>query len=42
LHEENAKVVRRAVADPAFVFVKDSDWTDKTIEVTETARGDGD
>jgi hypothetical protein len=40
LHEENAKVVRRAVADPA--FVKDSDWTDKTIEVTETARGGGD
>ena len=35
LHEEHAKVVRRAVADPA--FVKDIDWTDKTIEVTETA-----
>jgi hypothetical protein len=40
LHEEHAKVVRRAVADPA--FVKDIDWTDKTIEVTETARGGGD
>ena len=35
LHEEHAKVVRRAVADPE--FVKDIDWTDKTIEVTETA-----
>ena len=35
LHEEHAKVVRRAIADPA--FVKDIDWTDKTIEVTETA-----
>ena len=35
LHEEHAKVVRRAVADPE--FVKDVDWTDKTIEVTETA-----
>jgi uncharacterized protein (TIGR02271 family) len=35
LHEEHAKVVRRAVADPD--FVKDIDWTDKTIEVTESA-----
>jgi uncharacterized protein (TIGR02271 family) len=35
LHEEHAQVVRRAVADPN--FVKDIDWSDKTIEVTETA-----
>jgi len=35
LHEEHAKVVRRAVADPE--FVKDIDWTDKTVEVAETA-----
>jgi uncharacterized protein (TIGR02271 family) len=35
LHEEHAKVIRRAVTDPE--FVKDIDWTDKTIEVAETA-----
>jgi len=35
LHEEHAEVVRRAVADPS--FVKDIDWTDRTIDVTETA-----
>jgi uncharacterized protein (TIGR02271 family) len=35
LHEEHAEVVRRAISDPA--FVKDIDWTDRTIEVTETA-----
>jgi stress response protein YsnF len=35
LHEEHAKVVRRVVTDPE--FVKDIDWTDKTVEVTETA-----
>jgi uncharacterized protein (TIGR02271 family) len=34
LHEEHVKVVRRAVADPA--SVQDIDWTDKTVEVTET------
>jgi len=35
LHEEHANVVRRAVSDPA--FLKDIDWTDRTVEVTETA-----
>jgi uncharacterized protein (TIGR02271 family) len=35
LHEEHANVVRRAVSDPG--FLKDIDWSDKTIEVTETA-----
>jgi uncharacterized protein (TIGR02271 family) len=35
LHEEHANVVRRAVTDPN--FIKDIDWTDRTIEVTETA-----
>jgi hypothetical protein len=40
LHEEHTKVVRRVVTDPE--FVKDIDWTDKSIEVTETARGGGD
>jgi uncharacterized protein (TIGR02271 family) len=35
LHEEHASVVRRAISDPS--FVKDIDWSDKTIEVTETA-----
>jgi uncharacterized protein (TIGR02271 family) len=35
LHEEHAQVVRRAVADPN--FVKDIDWSDTMIEVTETA-----
>jgi uncharacterized protein (TIGR02271 family) len=35
LHEEHAEVVRRAVSDPT--YVKDIDWSDKTIEVTETA-----
>jgi uncharacterized protein (TIGR02271 family) len=35
LHEEHAEVVRRAVSDPS--FVKDIDWSDRTIEVTETA-----
>lgn len=35
LHEEHAEVVRRAVADPA--YVKDIDWSDRTIEVDETA-----
>jgi len=35
LHEEHAEVVRRAVADPA--YVKDIDWSDRTIEVDETS-----
>ena len=35
LHEEHAEVTRRAIADPT--FIKDVDWSDKTIEVTETA-----
>jgi uncharacterized protein (TIGR02271 family) len=34
LHEEHVEIVRRAVADPA--FVKDIDWTDRTIEIIET------
>jgi stress response protein YsnF len=34
LHEERAKLVRRPVSDGS---VKDIDWTDKTVEVTETA-----
>jgi uncharacterized protein (TIGR02271 family) len=34
LHEERAKVVRRPVSDPS---ARDIDWTDKTIEVMETA-----
>jgi uncharacterized protein (TIGR02271 family) len=35
LHEEHAQVIRRAISDPT--FVRDVDWTEKTIEVTETA-----
>jgi len=35
LHEEHANVVRRAVSDPS--YLKDIDWSDKTVEVTETA-----
>jgi stress response protein YsnF len=35
LHEEHARVVRRAIADPT--YVKNLDWTDKVIEITETA-----
>jgi uncharacterized protein (TIGR02271 family) len=34
LHEEHADIERRAVTDPA--LAKEVDWTDKTIEVTET------
>ena len=34
LHEEHAEVVRRAISDPA--YVQDIDWTDRTIEFTET------
>jgi stress response protein YsnF len=35
LHEEHTRVIRRAIADPN--FVRDVDWTDKTIEVSEMA-----
>jgi uncharacterized protein (TIGR02271 family) len=35
LHEEHAEVARRAVSDPS--YVQDVDWTDRTIDVTETA-----
>jgi uncharacterized protein (TIGR02271 family) len=35
LHEEHAEVLRRAISDPA--YVKDIDWSEKTIDVTETA-----
>jgi len=34
LHEEHAEVMRRAISDPN--YTKDIDWSDKTIEVTET------
>jgi stress response protein YsnF len=35
LHEEHARVLRRAIADPN--YIRNVDWTDKTIEITETA-----
>jgi stress response protein YsnF len=35
LHEEHARVIRRASTDPN--FIRDVDWTDRTIEVTEMA-----
>jgi stress response protein YsnF len=34
LHEEHARVIRRAIADPN--YIRNIDWTDKTIEITET------
>ena len=34
LHEEHVEIVRRAVSDPA--FVRDVDWSDRTIYVDET------
>jgi stress response protein YsnF len=34
LHEEHTRVMRRASSDPN--FVRDIDWTDKTIVVNET------
>jgi stress response protein YsnF len=34
LHEEHTRVLRRASTDPA--FLRDLDWGDKTIEITET------
>jgi stress response protein YsnF len=35
LHEEHARVVRRAITDPN--YLRNLDWTDKTLDVTETA-----
>ncbi|MGC2400165.1 MAG: YsnF/AvaK domain-containing protein [Acidobacteriaceae bacterium] len=35
LHEEHAEVVRRAISDPT--YLQDIDWSDKTVEVVETA-----
>jgi Domain of unknown function (DUF2382) len=35
LHEEHARVVRRAISDPN--YIRNLDWTDKTVEITETA-----
>ena len=34
LHEEHASLLRRTVSEPR--LTKDIDWTDKTIEITET------
>jgi uncharacterized protein (TIGR02271 family) len=34
LHEEHVKVVRRAVADPG--SLQDIDWTERTVEITDT------
>jgi stress response protein YsnF len=34
LHEEHAEIMRRVISDPN--YGKDIDWSDKTIEVTET------
>jgi stress response protein YsnF len=34
LHEEHARVIRRAITDPN--YLKNIDWTDKTIDITET------
>jgi uncharacterized protein (TIGR02271 family) len=34
LHEEHVEVVRRAVDDPS--SIQDIDWTDKTIEISDT------
>ena len=34
LHEEHVQVVRRAISDPE--SVRDIDWAEKTIEVTDT------
>jgi hypothetical protein len=35
LHEEHAEVLRRAVTDPA--YAGELDWSDRTIEVVESA-----
>jgi uncharacterized protein (TIGR02271 family) len=34
LHEEHAEVARRAISDPG--YIRDIDWSDRTIEVRET------
>ncbi len=34
LHEEHVEVIRHAISNPA--NVTDTDWSDKTIEVTDT------
>jgi stress response protein YsnF len=34
LHEEHAEVIRRVISDPG--YLKDIDWCEQTIEVTET------
>jgi len=34
LHEEHAEIARRAISDPG--YIKDIDWSDRTIEVRET------
>ena len=35
LHEEHAEMIRRAVSDPS--LLRDVDWSDKVIEITETS-----
>jgi stress response protein YsnF len=35
LHEEHARIMRRAATDPN--YIRNVDWTDKTIEIRETA-----
>jgi uncharacterized protein (TIGR02271 family) len=35
LHEEHVRVIRRAISDPD--SIRNIDWTDKTIEINETA-----
>lgn len=35
LHEEHASVARRAINDPS--YIRDIDWSDRTIEVAESA-----
>jgi stress response protein YsnF len=35
LHEEHVEVIRRAITDPE--YVRNLEWADKTVEVTETA-----
>jgi stress response protein YsnF len=34
LHEEHAEIIRRAISDPN--YIKDIDWSEQVIEVTET------
>ena len=35
LHEEHVEIIRRAISEPG--YGKDIDWSDKTIEVAESA-----